>query len=654
MNKGKLFMFASVALLSACTADFEPNAQICEDAAVAQKIVNTSVEAVEGELIIVVDTDVVKMLDGAESLTRSGVSGLDAVAEEIGAYSVEHVFNMNGNKERIKEHGLDRWFLVRFSENINLESAAIKLASVDAIDAVEFNTRVARPKVAPVEVDEEQMAKTRAGIYPFDDMMLDAQWHYHNTGNKSVSQTALAGADINLFPAWEITAGRKEIVVAVVDEGVDYTHPDLNANMWYNEAEINGSAGVDDDQNGYVDDIYGYNFAGDGPVSWDAPKDLGHGTHVAGTIAAVNNNGKGVAGVAGGTGNNDGVRIMSCQIFDGDDYGTVPEIAKAIQYAADNGACVMNNSWGMPVGGLRDDDDYAYGSYSAVRKAVDYFTSASNSSVMDGNIAIFAAGNEGFASAAYPGAYNEYICVTAFAPDGLPAYYTNYDRGCNLSAPGGECNNGPNDPAQVLSTMPNGKYGYAQGTSMACPHVSGIAALALSYALDNNIHLTLEQLKGFLVTSVNDMNARLMGTRNYYGGVMNLSNYKDNMGTGMIDAYQVLMAVRGTLCLPVTVGEEAKIDVDSYLGDGNLSIKMLSEIEISDDVREELGIETDPKVKGERLYITCTKPGSGIIKLHFVAGDVSVGGGSMIGGMEFTREFAIISRPNNSTASGWL
>lgn len=647
-------MFASVALLAACTADFEPNAQIGEDAAVAQKIVNTSVEAVDGELIIVVDADVVATLDGAESLTRAGVSGLDAVAEEIGAYSVEHVFNMNGNQQRIKEHGLDRWFLVRFSEDVDLNKAALKLAGVEAIDAVEFNTRIPRPKVAPVEVDEAQMSATRAGIYPFDDMMLDAQWHYHNTGSKTVSSTAVAGADINLFPAWEITAGRKEIVVAVVDEGIDYTHPDLNANMWYNEAEINGSAGKDDDNNGYVDDIYGYNFAGDCAVSWDADGDLGHGTHVAGTIAAVNNNGKGVAGVAGGTGNNDGVRIMSCQILNGKDYGTVPEIAKAIQYAADNGACVMNNSWGVPVGSLAGDDTYAYGSYAAVRKAVDYFTSASNSTIMDGNIAIFAAGNEGLAMAAYPGAYNEYICVTAFAPDGLPAYYTNYSLGCNLAAPGGECNNGPNDPAQVLSTLPNGKYGYAQGTSMACPHVTGIAALALSYALDNNIHLTVEQLKGMLVTSVNDINARLVGKRNYYAGVMDLKNYKNNMGTGMIDAYQVLMAVRGTLCLPVTVGEEAKINVDDYLGDGNLSIKMLSDIEISDDVREALGIENDPKVKGELLYITCTKPGSGIIKLHFVAGGNSVGGGSTVGGMEFTREFAIISRPNNSTASGWL
>lgn len=136
-----------------------------------------------------------------------------------------------------------------------------------------------------------------------------------------------AGADINAQDAWAITAGNPGVVVAIVDQGVKYTHPDLAANMWINTQEKNGATGADDDGNGYIDDIYGYNFVTRGAVSWDREVwvggenkgDSGHGTHVAGTVAAVNNNGVGVCGVAGGTGRNDGVKLMSCQIFSGND-----------------------------------------------------------------------------------------------------------------------------------------------------------------------------------------------------------------------------------------------------------------------------------------------------------------------------------------------
>ena len=127
-----------------------------------------------------------------------------------------------------------------------------------------------------------------------------------------------AGCDINLEPAWELCTGDPSIIVAVMDQGVMYGHEDLAANMWVNEAEKNGQRGVDDDGNGngYVDDIYGYNFAkGEGQISyWDAGNE-GHGTHVAGIIAAVNNNGIGVCGIAGGSGNNDGVKIMCVQMI---------------------------------------------------------------------------------------------------------------------------------------------------------------------------------------------------------------------------------------------------------------------------------------------------------------------------------------------------
>lgn len=146
--------------------------------------------------------------------------------------------------------------------------------------------------------------------------MLNKQWHYKNTGDETLVSPIKEGCDINVEPAWEFCTGDPSIIVAVMDEGVMYKHEDLAANMWVNQAELNGQKGVDDDGNGYVDDVYGYNFAKDqGDITWTDPEDSGHGTHVAGTISAVNNNGIGVCGIAGGSGNNDGVKIMSIQIL---------------------------------------------------------------------------------------------------------------------------------------------------------------------------------------------------------------------------------------------------------------------------------------------------------------------------------------------------
>ena len=144
----------------------------------------------------------------------------------------------------------------------------------------------------------------------FNDPQLFWQWHYINNADQAVGTETVAGADINVAEAWKLTGGDPRVIVAIVDGGVKYNHPDLAANMLINEAELSGQPGVDDDGNGYVDDIYGYNFAVDtGEISYDSTDDGGHGTHVAGTVAAVNNNGIGVCGVAGGTGNNDGVRL---------------------------------------------------------------------------------------------------------------------------------------------------------------------------------------------------------------------------------------------------------------------------------------------------------------------------------------------------------
>ena len=654
MNRTKIFLLALAGMmaLSCATDPVDERGTQTEEVAIAKKFVNTVQNAVNGELIIYVSESAAEKLQAAEVSTRSGVTALDEAAAAIGAVEVKPVFNLKVNAERKRELDMHRWFTVSFPESTDLDAAAQRLAAISDVERVQFSTKVERPKVEAIEIDPEQMAVTRAEGMPFDDTLLQKQWHYYNDGTVDFPN-AKAGADVNLFAAWELTTGRPDVVVAVVDEGVCYTHKDLQANMHVNEAELNGAEGVDDDQNGYVDDIYGYNFVDNGRITWTRNGDVGHGTHVAGTVAAVNNNGIGVSGVAGGSGNGDGVRIFSCQIISGSTAAGVNATAAAVEYAADRGACVLQNSWGFGAGEVANDNMFESGSTGVEWKAFQYFMETKNHPNLEGGIIIFAAGNDGKAVAGYPAAYNKLIAVSAIGADGNPTYYTCYDRGCNVTAPGGEYFRRSGSSVEsgcVVSTIPGDKYGFMQGTSMACPHVSGIAALAISYAADNCIVLTLPELKDIIVSSVSGL--KFEGTKANYetNGTMNLQIFNNKMGTGLIDAYRVLMAVRGTTCIPVPLGEQAILDINYYIGDGNLQVKMLESV-ISDEVKEKLGI-TDCRFMGSKLLITCTKPGSALITLKYVAGGNTVGGGQITGGMEAEQEFALVVRPGIKVDEG--
>ncbi len=426
--------------------------------------------------------------------TRSGSvemqsvpSAMTSAMQYSGAYKMERVFKPAGIYEaRTVAEGLDRWYTIYFDKSKDVGAVLDQFKKAEGVECAERVLPMAKPtvKMTPYSPSGASMQATAS---TFDDPLLAKQWHYYNDG--SVNARAKKGADCNVKPVWEkYTTGKKNVIVAVVDGGIDITHEDLKDNLYVNEKEKNGQPNVDDDGNGFVDDIYGYNFvtAKDVVGGTIEPDDGGHGTHVAGTVAARNNNGKGVAGIAGGDGSPDsGVRLLSCQIFrNKDEQG---DAAAAIKYAADNGAVICQNSWG-------------YSSTAGVtsmpqllKEAVNYFIKMAGcdangnqrpDSPMKGGVVMFAAGNENKEFSAYPACYAPTVSVAAMAWDFSKASYSNYAKWVTITAPGGDQDRFGTE-AGVLSTVPKKKvasgYAYFQGTSMACPHVSGIAALIASY-----------------------------------------------------------------------------------------------------------------------------------------------------------------------------
>jgi len=399
--------------------------------------------------------------------------------------------------------------LVKLPDNIAVEDALVTLNNT--------------PGILYAEPDYQVKALSAGQTIPNDPRFSDL-WGLNNTGQSG----GTPDADIDAPEAWNIATGSSNIIVAVIDTGVDYTHPDLAANMWVNAAEANGIPGVDDDGNGYIDDIHGYDFVNN---DGDPMDDHYHGTHCAGTIGAVGNNGQGVAGVCWN------VKIMALKFLDSSGSGNTSDAIEAVQYAILMGANLSSNSWGG-------------GSYSQALK--DVIDAAGNAN----QLFVAAAGNsssDNDISPAYPASYTSENIIAVLATDRYDnmSSFSSYGlTSVDIGAPGSD----------ILSCQPGSNYQYLSGTSMATPHVSGATALIWSFSPS----MPYQEVKDLLIQTADKIPA--LAGRCVSEGRLNLYNAVNELGVPWFEFVPQSGSVRPGEVNNVSVLFYGDVPIGTYQG----------------------------------------------------------------------------------------
>ncbi len=386
-------------------------------------------------------------------------------------------------RERHEAWGFHLWYELSVSNNKDIKKAVSDFENLKEVQVSEpvYKIRL----IEPVESTLLEANIDNTKWTPNDPYYANNQWHLNNTG-QDIGQPGTPGWDINAEAAWDIEKGNANVVVAIIDSGVDFEHEDLSGNMW---------TGI------------GPEGTGTTPGS--------HGTHVAGTVSAVTNNNIGVAGIAGGSGVDDGVRIMSIDIFN----GTLSDF-NAFVYAADNGAAVSQNSWGYQNVGVYN---------QSALNGIDYFNAnGGGGALLDGGITIFAAGNDNNDGEWYPAFYEGAMAVASHDNRGKKSGFSNFGDWIDVTAPGTNVAS-----TELSSSSP--PYSFKSGTSMACPHVSGVAALVIS---NNYSMLTNMQLWEVIANSARE---DLYDENPSYEGLL---------GSGALDAFKALEIAKDVIGVP--------------------------------------------------------------------------------------------------------